>query len=201
MTASVELLKIETILLPLDGSKRSERALSVVMQLAVVLNAKVKLLHIVERHPPGTVHGESHLASMPDATNYLNGIADRLTGEGVMTEMHVHDEPEQDITKSIANHAAELDADLVVLVAHGTGGWRNLLFGRVAQQVALRGSRPALVLQDRQDGTIAPFPPRLIALPLDGPMHTEGEAVIPAAAAIAASTGIKMRLITVIPEV
>ncbi len=201
MTASIALLKIETILLPLDGSKRSERALPVVSQLAVALNAKVQLLHIVERNPPGMVHGESHLRSMAEATNYLNGIADRLTGEGVMTERHVHDEPEQDITRSIANHAAELDADLVVLVAHGTGGWRNLLFGRVAQQVALRGSRPALVLQDRQDGTIAPFPPRLVALPLDGPMHTEGEAVIPAAAAIAAAIGVKIRLITVIPEV
>jgi nucleotide-binding universal stress UspA family protein len=32
-------------------------------------------------------------------------------------------------------------------------------------------------------------------------MHTEGEAVIPAAAAIAAATGVKIRLITVIPEV
>ena len=43
-----------------------------------------------------------------------------------------------------------------------------------------------------------PFPPKVIALPLDGPMHTEGEAVIPAAAAIATAIGAKLRLITVI---
>jgi nucleotide-binding universal stress UspA family protein len=198
MTPSFNMLTIKTILLPLDGSKRSERALPVVSKLAAATGAKVLLLHIVERHPPSTVHGETHLASVADATRYLERVAGSLQDEGVLAELHVHDEPEQDITKSIANHAAELDADLVVLVAHGTGGWRNLLFGRVAQQVALRGSRPALVLQDRQDGTIAPFPPRVIALPLDGPMHTEGEAVIPAAAAIATAVGATLRLITVV---
>jgi nucleotide-binding universal stress UspA family protein len=198
MTATFNILKIKTILLPLDGSKRSERALPVVRQLATALGAQVKLLHIIERHPPSSVHGESHLGSVDEATRYLDTVSERMRSEGVTVELHVHDEPEQDITQSIASHAAELDADLVVLVAHGTGGWRNLLFGRVAQQVALRGSRPALVLQDLQDGTIAPFPPKVVALPLDGPMHTEGEAVIPAAAAIATAIGASLRLITVI---
>ena len=198
MAESFTPLPIKTILLPLDGSKRSERALPVVRQLATALRARVKLLHIIERNPPGTIHGETHLTTVDQATHYLDSVSERMREEGVIVELHVHDEPEQDITKSIANHAAELDTDLVVLVAHGAGGWRNLLFGRVAQQVALQGSRPALVLQDRQDGTIAPFPPRTIALPLDGPMHTEGEAVIPAAATIAQAMKATIRLITVV---
>lgn len=198
MAESFALLPIKTILLPLDGSKRSERALPVVRQLATALGARVQLLHIIERNPPGTIHGETHLTTVDQATHYLYSVSERMREEGVIVELHVHDEPEQDITRSIASHAAELKADLVVLVAHGSGGWRNLLFGRVAQQVALRGSRPALVLQDRQDGTIAPFPPQTIALPLDGPMHTEGEAVIPVAATIAQAMGSTIRLITVV---
>ena len=140
MTASFNKLTIKTILLPLDGSKRSERALPVVRQLATALGAEVKLLHIIERHPPSSVHGESHLGSVAEATRYLDTVSERMRNEGVAVELHVHDEPEQDITKSIANHAAELDADLVVLVAHGNRRlaqsplWPGRAAGRIARE-------------------------------------------------------------------
>lgn len=191
---------IESILLPLDGSSRAELVLPAVIVLAGRLDARVQLLHIVEREAPRAVHGERHLGTAEDATAYLNGVAARLRDEGLIVSIHVHDEPERDITQSIAIHATELDADLVMLVAHGEGGWRNLVFGRVAQQVALHGSRPAIVLQDRPDGTMAPFPPGKIAVMLDGPADVEGEAVLPVTMTLAHALGASIRLITSIPS-
>jgi len=191
---------IESILLPLDGSSRAELALPAVILLAGRLDARVQLLHIVEHEAPSAVHGERHLGTAEDATAYLNSIAARLRDEGLTVSIHVHDDPERDITQSIAVHATELDADLVVLVAHGEGGWRNFVFGRVAQQVALHGSRPAIVLQDRADGTMAPFPPAKIAVLLDGPADIEGEAALPVTTTLARALGASVRLITVVPS-
>jgi nucleotide-binding universal stress UspA family protein len=190
---------ITSILLPLDGSSRAELALPAAILLAGHLEARVQLLHIVEREAPAAVHGERHLGSAGDANAYLSGIADRLRADGLTVSIHVHDDPERDVTQSIAVHATELDADLVMLVAHGEGGWRNLVFGRVAQQVALHGSRPALVLQDRADGRLAPFPPSKIAVLLDGPADIEGEAVLPVTIALARALDAGVRLITSIP--
>ncbi|CAN5712879.1 universal stress protein [soil metagenome] len=191
---------IESILLPLDGSSRAELAIPAVVKLAGRLDARVQLLHIVERSAPTVVHGERHLGNAEDASAYLQSIAAQLRDDGLTVSIHVHDDPERDITQSIAIHATELDADLVVLVAHGEGGWRNLVFGRVAQQVALHGSRPALVLQDRPDGTMAPFPPARIAVLLEGRADIEGEAALPATMAIATAFGASVRLITVVPS-
>ena len=193
-------LQIESILLPLDGSSRAELALPAVALLAGHLDARVQLLHIVEHEAPASVHGERHLATAQDATAYLRAIAARLMEEGISVSIHVHDDPERDITQSIAVHATELDADLVVLVAHGAGGWRNFVFGRVAQQVALHGSRPAIVLQDRREGTMAPFPPAKIAVLLDGPADIEGEAALPATMTLARAFNASVRLITSIPS-
>jgi nucleotide-binding universal stress UspA family protein len=191
---------IESILLPLDGSTRAELAIPAVVKLAGRLDAKVQLLHIVERAAPTVVHGERHLSTAEDANSYLQSVAAQLREDGLTVSIHVHDDPERDITQSIAIHATELDADLVVLVAHGEGGWRNLVFGRVAQQVALHGSRPALVLQDRPDGTMAPFPPTKIAVLLEGRADVEGEAALPVTIAIAIAFGASVRLITVVPS-
>lgn len=191
---------IESILLPLDGSSRAELALPAVIRLAGRLNARMQLLHIVEREAPAVVHGERHLGTAEDATAYLNSIAAQLREDGLTVSIHVHDDPERDITQSIAIHATELNADLVVLVAHGEGGWRNLVFGRVAQQVALHGSRPALVLQDRADGTMALFPPTKIAVLLEGRADVEGEAALPVTATLAMVFGASVRLITVVPS-
>ncbi|MGH2550652.1 MAG: universal stress protein, partial [Thermomicrobiales bacterium] len=191
---------IESILLPLDGSSRAELAIPAVVKLAGRLDARVQLLHIVEHSAPTVVHGERHLGTAEDASAYLLSIAALLRDDGLTVSIHVHDDPERDVTQSIAIHATELDADLVVLVAHGEGGWRNLVFGRVAQQVALHGSRPALVLQDRPDGTMAPFPPTKIAVLLEGRADIEGEAALPVTMALASAFSASVRLITVVPS-
>ncbi len=53
----------EHILVPLDGSRLAEAALPAAAYVAQAFDAPVTLLHIVERDPPGSVHGEHHLVS------------------------------------------------------------------------------------------------------------------------------------------
>lgn len=133
------------LLVPLDGSRLAEGVLPLVRVLAVALRAAVALLHVLERAPPSTVHGQPHLTTTADAAAYLEEIAAALRSAGLAVTTHAHADPERDVAASIAAHADEHDSLLIALSAHGRGGLRGLLFGRVAEQVAHRSRRPVLV--------------------------------------------------------
>src|SRR5438105_1325724 len=105
----------QCLLVPLDGSRLAEAVLPVVDRFASTLQAKVMLLHVIERGAPATVHGEHHLQTTEEAATYLQVQAERLRVHGIAVETHVHEVPEGDVARSIAAHAQEERADLIVL--------------------------------------------------------------------------------------
>jgi nucleotide-binding universal stress UspA family protein len=193
-------LPIRTILVALDGSRLAEAAVAPSIAIATGLGAAVTLLHVLEHDAPATVHGEPHLASVAAATAYLEGVAVRYAAAGVSVSSHVHANPERDVSAAIAAHGAELGADLVVLAAHGSGGIRGFLFGRVAQQVVRRGARPALIVPVQDEANIEqPFVCETIALLLSG--TGEAEAALPAVLALARALRSRLHLISAVPTV
>jgi len=120
-------------LVPLDGSHLAESVLPVVQQVAGRFHAQVTLLHIVEEHPPTVIHGEPHLTGVAQAQAYLEEIATRLRSTGILVEIHVHQEKEDNVARSIVQHSQEMNVDLVIMCTHGHGGLRDLLFGSKAQ--------------------------------------------------------------------
>src|SRR5690349_8011284 len=112
------------ILVPLDGSRLAETTLRIAIALAERSGGHVTLLHILERNAPATIHGERHLTGAGEAEAYLNGVASRFADAGLPVVIHTHPNPEGDVAASIASHAAEMGADLVILCAHGRGGLR-----------------------------------------------------------------------------
>jgi nucleotide-binding universal stress UspA family protein len=193
-------LPIRVILVPLDGSRLAEAAVPVSIPVAAGLGAAVTLLHVLEHDAPATIHGEPHLATEADATAYLNGVAERCAEAGVRVTTHVHANPERDVSGAIAAHGEELGADLVVLASHGSGGIKGFLFGRVAQQVVRRGTRPVLMVQAREDADAdRPFSAATIALLLSG--TDEAEAAVPAAVTLARALGARLHLILAVPTV
>lgn len=185
------------LLVPLDGSRLAESVVPTVRELALHLCADVTLLHVLEQHPPTTVHGERHLTDRADAGEYLARIAARLREVGIGAQAHVHDNREGDVARSIAEHADELTQDMVVLCAHGRGGLRGLLFGGIAQQVLAKGSWPVLVVQPRPDGGAPEFRPRRILVPL-ATTH-DPKPALDAAATLAVAFGAVARLVVVVP--
>ena len=188
-------VSIRRLLVALDGSRLAETSLPLVSTLARALGAEVNLLHVLETEPPTTVHGEPHLTGLAEATAYLDGVAARLRGEGLSTTWHVHEAPQRDVASGIAAHAAELAADLLILCAHGRGGLRDLLLGRVAQQVVGRGEHPVLVVP-------APTERDLSRLQrVEFPVDQVGEAAVaePLVRALARALLAQVRLVTVVP--
>lgn len=190
---------LRRILVPLDGSRLAEVVLPATFELAERCGAAVTLLHVVEHHPPETVHGEPHLDDVDEASRYLREVADRYRQVGVPVDLHVHPNPEHDVARSIGEHADELGVDLIVLATHGSGGLRGFLFGRIAQQVLRYTRTPVLLIRPLESGAPPAFTCRLILVPLDG--RRGAEVALPFAATLAASTGARLHLVRVVPTV
>ncbi|HXZ05144.1 MAG TPA: universal stress protein [Ktedonobacteraceae bacterium] len=185
------------ILVPLDGSRLAESVLPVVQQVASRFHAHVTLLHILEQHPPATIHGEHHLSGVAQAQAYLEQIAVSLRSSDIPVEIHVHEEKEDNVAQSIVQHFQALHADLVIMCTHGHGGLREILFGSKAQQALQQGTQSILLLFPRDDDSVSPFNLRRILVPLDGTVAHEP--ALPMAITIARTFGAELYLVLVIP--
>jgi len=185
------------LLVPLDGSRLAEAALVPTAALARRLGARVTLLHVLERAAPQTVHGERHLTRAEDAEVYLRAAAATLESGGMTVERIVDGEM-TDVARTIASRAASLHADLIVICTHGEGGFRELLFGSVAQQVLGGGAIPVLLVHPTA-GPPQPFVCRTILVPLD--QTAPSEAALPAAASLARALTAVIVLSHVVPTV
>jgi nucleotide-binding universal stress UspA family protein len=185
------------LLVPLDGSLLAETALPAAAFLSQKLTASVTLIHLIEHNAPPAVHGERHLTNPTEAQAYLEQVARRDFPPAWPVERHVHTTEVSDVARSLAEHAAELEPDLIVMCTHGRGGLRDWLFGSIAQQVIALGTTPVLLIRPTPNGGAPPFACRMILVPLDGdPAHEEG---LPVAAALARACAGALHLAMVIP--
>jgi nucleotide-binding universal stress UspA family protein len=182
------------LLVPLDGSKLSEASLSIAAYLAQTFGASVMLLHIIERDAPKEIHSDRHLREAGQAKEYLEDVARRAFPPGVPVEVHVHAVGVKDVAQSIADHADELEPDLIIICTHGSGGARDWIFGSIAQQVVSIWKTPVLLIPPRCCREHFSF--KKILVPLDGLVeHEEG---LPVAAELAKTLEAKLHLLMVI---
>ncbi len=185
------------LLIPLDGSPLAEAVLPPALFVAECFHATIVLFHAIEEAPPATVHGQRHLMEATEARAYLAQVAARVARPGLAIEQDVHPAREADVARSIIEHVAELNADLVFLCAHGHGGWRDVLIGSIAQQVIQRGATPVFFVRPREDGTEQAYECHKILVPLDStPIH---EPALPIASEIADKCGAALHLVTAVP--
>jgi nucleotide-binding universal stress UspA family protein len=185
------------ILVPLDGSKLAESALPVAALLTEILKAPVTLLHIIEKDAPKEVHHERHLSKPEEADEYLKAVAARFFPEEAEVVTHVHTAEVKDVSASIVEHATqEFKPDLIIMCAHGEGGFRDLIFGNIAQQVLAGGRTPVWLLQP-QSADAAPIQIRRILVPLDSEsVHDDS---LPFAEKLTRAFDAELHLLTVIP--
>lgn len=189
-------LPIRKILVPLDGSRLAEAALPAAMAVGAHTKALIVLLHVLERGAPASVHGDRHLQRVVDAEAYLERVGARLTNDGFSTESHVHPNLEADVAKSIAGHAAELQANLIVCCTHGRGGPRDWVWGSMAQLILRRTEQPVLLVRPDASGGETRFALKSVVIALDG--SPSAEIVLPAALAVCAATGAVPNLVVAI---
>jgi nucleotide-binding universal stress UspA family protein len=174
---------IGTVVVPLDGSELSERAITYGSAIAERTGAPLLLVHICRA---GADEPE-----MVESRNYLRQVAARLPGR-------VQFESDRGRAgESIISLAHEVSEPIIVMSTHGRGGIRRWMTGSVADEV-VRGAGVPVVLvrgdQELPEGSSLTI--RSILLPVDG--STYGESAISYAIEIAKTFGSTIHLLRVV---
>jgi nucleotide-binding universal stress UspA family protein len=147
-------MKLETILVPLDGSKLAEAALPVAVDLARGSGARLLLLRAAEAHRrPGADPTEAQVAVVREAESYLDGVKRRLEDQGMSVDTSVWygDAPRSIVEASDTRHAS-----LIVMSTHGRSGLGRLIVGSVAETVMRGTVTPILLIRDGAAPVVAP---------------------------------------------
>jgi nucleotide-binding universal stress UspA family protein len=159
---------MKCILVPIDFSDVTPPVIDLAQQLARALGAEIHLLHVKEltaAATPGTLGyglaGMPELAPMsgvpvpgfepmpgtiPENEGQPSKLAKwqkEIAQDGIKVSLH---EPTGAVAEEILNQADELNADMIVMGAHGHGAMYNLLVGSATKGVLKRSTRPVLLV-------------------------------------------------------
>ncbi|OGO39712.1 MAG: hypothetical protein A2147_05900 [Chloroflexi bacterium RBG_16_57_8] len=155
---------LERILVPLDGSRSSAKALPCAIEAAKRFWAQIVLLHVVRPSPigapaspagstiisPSTIQVIVESAKKLDrhkayrATRYLRAQSRRITAAGVECPYRIRlGEPAEEIIQFCQSEAM----GLVVMTTSGKAGVKRALLGSVADRVVREPGFPVLVIR------------------------------------------------------
>jgi len=142
------------ILVPVDGSELSKKALRKALSLAGTFEGKVTALHVEEpiKGSWGTMGMESIQPSeeeyqdiMDKESKKILGEADIIARENGIAIKTVHQKGHA--ANEIVN--ASKHYDLIVMGTHGRSGLEHLLIGSVAEKVARHACCPVLLIREK----------------------------------------------------
>ncbi len=140
-----------TILVPLDGSKRAEAILRHVEDLAQRYQAGVVFLQ-VEVYPTIIGHDSVYPAldqptiehQRQEIQTYLDAIQGEFREKGIEARTRITHGP---VVEAIIDTAEREGADLIAMASHGRTGLPQVFYGSVAAGVLHRVDRPLLLIR------------------------------------------------------
>jgi nucleotide-binding universal stress UspA family protein len=140
-----ERMKVNRILVPLDGSPLAEAAIGKALELAGE-GATLMLLRAAEAHTlPGMDPTEAQVEVVQEAERYLASVAAWARERGASkVETSVWYGP---AASAIVDAARLRKADLIVMSTHGRSGIGRLIVGSVAESVLRGTTAPILLLR------------------------------------------------------
>ena len=138
------------ILVPLDGSKLAERALTQAETIAKALGAEILLTRVIENPlaaaPEAGPAVEETVAeeTIGQARSYLDGIVSDLKGKGIQGRAVVQEGTPYSAILELAHNE---DVDFIVMSTHGRTGLSKVVMGSVAEKVVFTTKRPVMLVK------------------------------------------------------
>ena len=142
------------ILVPLDGSRRAEKILPYVAELAQSANAEVVLLRVLESPTvPSDIIGTARedeewrdecRKRRDAAVSYMDEIQESFKEKGIALRNCFDQGP---VVDAIIHTAQQEEADLIAVASHGRTGIAPIYYGSVAAGLLHRTDRPLLVIR------------------------------------------------------
>jgi nucleotide-binding universal stress UspA family protein len=140
-------LVYDKILVAVDHSKMSDRAVVAARDLALLSKGEVWVLHLREREiapKTGTMPADE---TTDEANAAVAASVDVLAQAGVKAHGEVRNTIFGYAAREIVNDAKEIGADVIVLGSRGRGDLAGLLLGSTAHKVIHLSDRPVLVVR------------------------------------------------------
>lgn len=146
------LLKLKKILVPVDFSECSKKALTYAIPYAKQFGAQLIILHVIAPYYAVDPYGLSQIERVEaeleqEGKKQLTAlvqqnIPSQIDGEIVLR--HGQAAPE------IVVAAKELNADLIVISTHGRTGLKHVMFGSTAESVVRQAPCPVLTVRETE---------------------------------------------------
>jgi len=135
------------ILVAVDGSEASNKALVAALQLARDRDAHVLLLHCVDELLLLAAGGLGAGTAPEQGRKVLDDAAAIAQGAGARCETRLADMPAQRLGETVAGQARDWGADLIVIGSHGRRGIGRVLLGSGAEQILRLAPVPVLCVR------------------------------------------------------
>lgn len=149
-------LALQNILVPVDFSECSKKALVYALALANQFGASVTILHVVAPYYAADPYG---LTQYERIETELRAVGERKLK--TLVQEYVPDDLATKIVVTNGRAATEIvevaqkeGADLIVISTHGYTGLKHVLFGSTAEHVVRHATCPVLTVREHQNESI-----------------------------------------------
>lgn len=139
---------IKKILLPVDGSENSKRAMEQAKNLSKIMGAEIVLLYVTGAIPhfvQGTALKEAEKTQKEEAIQVLAPFQSFLADYKVEYSLSVL--PGHQVWSKIIKVGETEECDLIVMGSRGRGDWEGAMLGSVTHKVLAHCDLPVLVVR------------------------------------------------------
>jgi nucleotide-binding universal stress UspA family protein len=137
----------DKILVAVDHSEISDRALDAARDLALLSEGEVWVLHMREREVAVKTGVALSDESMDEASAAVAAAVDKLTAAGVKAHGDAGTTLFGYAARNIVDDAKEHDVDVIVMGSRGRGDLAGLILGSTAHKVIHLADRPVLIVR------------------------------------------------------
>lgn len=136
---------IKQILVPLDGSKSSEKGLARAIYLSKLTNAEITGLTVVNVHPTLAATVVKYKKFLTEKSQErLDSIKEKCQKEGIKFKTKIlYGKP----STEIANYAQKEKLDLIVIGSRGLSGLKRTMLGSIASATVQKSKVAVLVVK------------------------------------------------------
>lgn len=145
------LFRLKRVLVPVDFSDCSKKALAYALPFAKQFGAEVVLVHVIQPYVPVPEMTAFDITAMlaqmrASGKSELDKLRLSIPENIKVTALLLEGNPAHEIAKA----AAKVDADLIILSTHGRTGLGRMFMGSVAEHVTRYAPCPVLTVRERE---------------------------------------------------
>ena len=135
----------ERIVLAVDGSEHSKKAIPVAGELAEKFSGEVTVYHVREHDMSWS--GDIDSETIEEANEIVDEAVRQLKDRGVSARSDIFRAPFGLAAQQIVKEAQAQSADIIVMGTRGLTDWKGLLLGSVAHRVISHAGCPVLLVR------------------------------------------------------